>query len=226
MVFAPVLNSRTSGSRDVGSWGIICQLALVPTSFPCPSATLHIIKCPSCLSHTLSLSPTRRRRGGSLAESGGHRAPSPSKTPHCGSEDPCTSALLTHRVQFSSGGGCVRGGVSVQLTGACGRVHHLPRPGAWPPHLWCSGPRSGLSHSQAALGPSIQNSSDFHRSSEMSCIWTTEERGWVRGQRSRKTGAGAPKSPEHPSWTSIISSHCVTWIRPHRTDPPLSVFRQ
>ena len=123
MVFAPVLNSRTSGSRAVGSWGIICQLALVPTSFPCPSATLHIIECPSCLSHTLSLSPSRRRKGGSLAESGGHRAPSPSRTPHCGSEDPCTSALLTHRVQFSSGGGCVRGGVSVQLTGACVRVH-------------------------------------------------------------------------------------------------------
>ena len=123
MVFAPVLNSRTSGSPAVGSWGIICQLALVPTSFPCPSATLHIIKCPSCLSHTLSLSPTRRRKGGSLAESGGHRAPSPSRTPHCGSEDPCTSALLTHRAGFSSGGGCVRGGVSVQLTGACVWVH-------------------------------------------------------------------------------------------------------
>ena len=126
MVFAPVLNSRTSGSRDVGSWGIICQLALVPTSFPCPSATLHIIECPSCLSHTLSLPPTHQRKGGSLAESGGHRAPSPSRTPHCGSEDPCTSARLTHRAGFSSGGGCVRGGVSVQLTGACVWVHpHL-----------------------------------------------------------------------------------------------------
>ena len=133
MVFAPVLNSRTSGSPAVGSWGIICQLALVPTCFPCPSATLHIIKCPSCLSHTLSLSPTRRRRGGSLAESGGHRAPSPSKTPHCGSEDPCTSALLTHRAGFSSGGGCVRGGVSVQLTGACGRVHNPTLSGSLAP---------------------------------------------------------------------------------------------
>ena len=123
MVFAPVLNSRTSGSRDVGSWGIICQLALVPTSFPCPSATPPIPECTSCLSHTLSLPPSRQRKGRSLAESGGHRAPSPSRTPHCGSEDPCTSALLTHRAGFSSGGGCVRGGVSVQLTGACGRVH-------------------------------------------------------------------------------------------------------
>ena len=123
MVFAPVLNSRTSGSRDVGSWGIICQLALVPTSFPYPSTTPPIPECTSCLSHTLSLPPSRQRKGRSLAESGGHRAPSLSRTPHCGSEDPCTSALLTHRVQFSSGGGCVRGGVSVQLTGACVRVH-------------------------------------------------------------------------------------------------------
>ena len=129
MVFAPVLNSRTSGSPAVGSWGIICQLALVPTSFPYPSTTPPIPECPSCLSRTLSLSPSYQRKRRSLAESGGHRAPSLSRTPHCGSEDPCTSALLTHRAGFSSGGGCVRGGVSVQLTGACVQVHTptLPR---------------------------------------------------------------------------------------------------
>lgn len=145
MVFAPVLNSRTSGSPAVGSWGIICQLALVPTSFPCPSATPPIPECPSCLSHTLSLSPSRQRKGRSLAESGGHRAPSPSRTPHCGSEDPCTSALLTHRVQFSSGGGCVRGGVSVQLTGACVWVH---------PHLvWAPGPLTSGAQGHTTASP-------------------------------------------------------------------------
>lgn len=225
MVFAPVLNSRTSGSPAVGSWGIICQLALVPTSFPCPSATPPIPECPSCLSRTLSLSPSYQRKRRSLAESGGHRAPSPSRTPHCGSEDPCTSARLTHRVGFSSGGGCVRGGVSVQLTGACVWVH---------PHLvWAPGPlTSGAQGYTVAsaiprlpLGP-VSKIPVTPISPAKSPATGLEKRGWVRGRRSRKTGAGAPKSPEHPSWTSIISSHCVTWIRPHRTDPPLSVFRQ
>ena len=81
VVFDPLLNSRTSGSRAVGSWGIICQLALVPTSFPCPSATPPVPDCPSSLSHTRSLSPSCQRKGRSLAESGGHRAPSPVQDP-------------------------------------------------------------------------------------------------------------------------------------------------
>ena len=69
----PVLNSRTSGSRAVGTWGVICQLALVPTSFPCPLATPPSPQCPSRLSHTRSFSPSRQRKGRSLAESGGVR---------------------------------------------------------------------------------------------------------------------------------------------------------
>ena len=81
VVFAPVLNSHTSDSCAVGSWGIICQLALVPTSFLCPSATPHIPECPSHLSHTLFLSLSRHRKGRSLAESGGHRVPSPVQDP-------------------------------------------------------------------------------------------------------------------------------------------------
>ena len=81
VVFGPVLNSLTSGSRAVGSWGIICQLALVPTSFPCPSATPPIPEYPSHLSHTHSLSPSHQRKGRSLAESGGHGAPSPVQDP-------------------------------------------------------------------------------------------------------------------------------------------------
>ena len=81
VVFAPVLNSCRLGSRAVGSWGISCQLALVPTSFLCPSATPHIPECPSHLSHTLFLSLSRHRKGRSLAESGGHRVPSPVQDP-------------------------------------------------------------------------------------------------------------------------------------------------
>ena len=81
VVFAPLLNSRTSGSRAVGSWGIICQLALVPTSFPCPTVTPPVSECPSRLSHTHSLSPSHQKKGRSLAESGEHRAPSPIQDP-------------------------------------------------------------------------------------------------------------------------------------------------
>ena len=64
-----------------GTWGVICQLALVPTSFPYPSATLPSPECPSRLSHTHSFSLSRQRKGRSLAESGGHRAPSPVQDP-------------------------------------------------------------------------------------------------------------------------------------------------
>ena len=168
---------------------------------PRPHFTLSSVP-PVCPTLSPCNRPVRGREGASLSLED-TEPPALSRTPHCGSEEPCTSALLTHRAGFSNGGGSVRGGMPVQLTGACGRVHHPPCPGAWPPHLWCSGPRSGLCHSQAALGPSIQNSSDSHRSSEMSCIWTAEERGWVRGQRSSKTDAGAPESP------LSISSGCL-----------------
>ena len=70
----------------------------------------------------------------------------------------------------------MRGGLCVQLTGTCVQVHLPPLSGPLAPHLWCTGPRSGLSLSWAGLGPRFQNSSNSHQSSEISCTVTREKR--------------------------------------------------
>ena len=159
---------------------------------PRPHFTLSSVP-PVCPTLSPCNRPVRGREGASLSLED-TEPPALSRTPHCGSEDLCTSALLTHRAGFSNGGRCERRRVCAAHRGLCASP---PPPclGAWPPHLWCTGLHSGLCHSQAALGPSIQNSSDSHQSSEISCNGTREERGWVRGQRSKKTDAGAPESP-------------------------------
>lgn len=62
--------------------------------------------------------------------------------------------------------------------------------GAHSSHLWCTESHSVLPHSQAALGPSFQNPSSSHQSTETSSRRTREERKWIR--EPKKAGRCTP----------------------------------
>lgn len=78
------------------------------------------------------------------------------------------------------------------------------------PHLWYTGPRRSLSHSQAALGPSIQNSSCCHLSSETFSTGTTAKmrRGLGHSQVAQEGREiqGRSSMPSAGSWVPSMAA--------------------
>lgn len=159
--------------------------------------------------------PLRGREGASLSLED-TEPPAPSRTPHCGSEDPCPSALLTHRAGFSSGGGYEGRRVCAAHRDMCASppLHLVRAPGpltsgaqgyavASPIPRLPSGPVSKIP--ATPIGPAKSPATGLEK----------REAGSEGGGPGRQV-LGLLKVPSASllDTVSIISSRCVTWLGP------------
>lgn len=159
-------------------WKLVNYLSVTPRSFVC---TLHSHLLLSSVPEVTLISEEERslqREPSSVRMESLPPAPTQgSPSPGFALRDPYPSALFSDRTSRRENsvslGMCVQGAQRDSMqesTLPSLPLALVPRP----PHLWCTGPHIVLSRCQAALRPSIQNSSCYHQSSKISYTETRE----------------------------------------------------